>query len=80
MVDNFELGESKYGRIYKVAGPCKYFLAFSLTLALFHSGRRGEHVRLQNVRARQGRLGQTGRRDHQARRRYRLHSVLRGHL
>lgn len=24
MVDNFDLGESKYGRIYKVAGPCKF--------------------------------------------------------
>ena len=35
MVDHFELGESKYGRIYKVAGPCKYFLASPLTLALF---------------------------------------------
>ena len=26
MVDNFENGESKYGRIYKVAGPRKYTL------------------------------------------------------
>jgi len=24
MVDNFDLGESKYGRIFKVAGPRKY--------------------------------------------------------
>ena len=24
MVDNFEMGESKYGRIFKVAGPRKY--------------------------------------------------------
>ena len=23
MVDNFDMGESKYGRIYKVAGPRK---------------------------------------------------------
>ena len=26
MVDNFEMAESKYGRIFKVAGPRKYFL------------------------------------------------------
>ena len=63
MVDNFEMGESKYGRIYKVAGPRKYFLEF-LTLFLLRSGRCGEHVGLQDVRARQGRLGQAGRRDH----------------
>lgn len=24
MVDNFEMAESKYGRIFKVAGPRKY--------------------------------------------------------
>ena len=24
MVDNFEMGESKYGRIFKVAGPRKF--------------------------------------------------------
>ena len=26
MVDNFEMAESKYGRIFKVAGPRKYSL------------------------------------------------------
>ena len=29
MVDNFEMVESKYGRIFKVAGPRKYSPAFA---------------------------------------------------
>ena len=29
MVDNFEMAESKYGRIFKVAGPRKYSPAFT---------------------------------------------------
>ena len=42
MVDNFEMVESKYGRIFKVAGPRKYSLvphtaSLSLTLNSPHS-------------------------------------------
>ena len=47
MVDNFDLGESKYGRIYKVAGPCKfiphliiYLFLFALSRSLFSLPRR----------------------------------------
>lgn len=65
-MDNFEEGQSKYGRIFKVAGPCKYS-PFPLIIFLrVFSGRRREHVRSKDVRARQDRLGQVGRRDHQA--------------
>ena len=81
MVDNFEMAESKYGRIFKVAGPRKYspvfawvevhitsradrqsFFGMSLTNFLCIFSRRGrEYVRLKNVRAGQGRLGQARR-------------------
>ena len=62
MVENFEEGESKYGRIFKVAGPCKYlFSGVSLrecpNLTLVCSGRGREHVRYQDVRTGQSRLG-----------------------
>ena len=40
MVDNFEMGESKYGRIYKVAGPRKYYSACSFWLFSQWSSRR----------------------------------------
>lgn len=39
MVDNFDMAESKYGRIYKVAGPRK-FPPSLLTIFLCRSGRR----------------------------------------
>ena len=71
-MDNFEEGQSKYGRIYKVAGPRKYSSSYSS----LNSGGRREHVRLQDVRARQDRLGQAGRRDHQARGRHCFYPVL----
>lgn len=74
MVDNFEMAESKYGRIFKVAGPRKYsfihshsedfpenpiqFGSLFLLNLLLLSRRRREYVRLQNVRTSQGRLGQ----------------------
>ena len=80
MVDNFEMAESKYGRIFKVAGPRKYSFASTwievlfisltdkysvcmpLTNFLYTFSRRGrEYVRLKNVRAGQGRLGQARR-------------------
>ena len=70
MVENFEEGETKYGRIFKVAGPRKYpisgFLAKltrSKLLVLF-SGRCREHVRHKDVRAGQGWLGKARRRGH----------------
>ena len=71
-MDNFEEGQSKYGRIYKVAGPRKYLFLF---LSLNSGGRR-KHVRFQDVRARQDRLGQAGGRDHQARGRHCFYPVL----
>ena len=58
MVD-FEFAESKYGRIFKVAGPCKPYFKLKLP-----SGRCRENVRIKDVRASQSRLGQTRGRNH----------------
>ena len=61
-MENFEEGQSKYGRIYKVAGPCKYTLISFITNLMFtYSGRWRANVRNQNVRARQNWMGQVGR-------------------
>ena len=72
MVENFEEGESKYGRIFKVAGPRKcrilHFPSLIDTSKLLFrfSGRCREHVGDEDVRAGQGRLGEARRRGHQA--------------
>ena len=72
MVENFEDGESKYGRIFKVAGPRKSSfsrlrpLIDTSKLLFWYSGRCREHVGDEDVRAGQGRLGEARRRGHQA--------------
>ena len=43
-------GKKHYGRIYKVAGPCKFAI-------IPFSGRRRENERISNVRACEGRMG-----------------------
>ena len=73
MVDNFDEGESKYGRIFKVAGPRKYLFSifhsapYGISKLLFRcSGRCREHVGHKDVRAREGWLGKARWRGHQA--------------
>ena len=64
--------ESSFGKIFKVSGPRNFSLYLSCC--------RWANGRLQDVRARQGRLWQAGRRNHQAWWRLSFHSVLWGHL
>ena len=63
-MDNFEEAESKYGKIYKVAGPRKYtsqFINFDQSVLTHvthvYSGRCRENVRIKDVRASQGWMG-----------------------
>ena len=70
MVENFEAGEKKYGRIFKVAGPRKSTFSHLLPirdmskLLLHFSGRCREHVRHEDVRVGQSRLGEARRRGY----------------
>ena len=64
MVETFEDGEKKYGRVYKVAGPRKYSQRLDKYSFDCHSGRGGMHVRVKDVRVGQSWLGQTRRRNH----------------
>lgn len=54
-MEDYDQAESKYGRIYKVAGPRKY----QGVRANHFSGRRRKNVRINDVRACKGWLGKT---------------------
>ncbi len=51
-MEDYDLAESKFGRIYKVAGPCKHHSTSATQrpkLTFDYSGRCRENVRIKDV-------------------------------